>query len=133
MLPGDVIAGRFELERPVAAGGMGRVYRAIDRLDGAPVALKVLLAPADEAAARFRQEVEILAAIRHPGIVRFVSFVDYGTRLPFLVMDFVAGESLERRLRHLDRAHLARSNEAREPAHRHLQELALHGHHPSST
>ena len=39
MQPGDVIAGRFELERVAGTGGMGTVYRAIDRSSGEPVAV----------------------------------------------------------------------------------------------
>ena len=42
MEPGVVIAGRFVVEQQAAAGGMGTVYRAHDRLDAPPVALKIL-------------------------------------------------------------------------------------------
>jgi serine/threonine-protein kinase len=55
----------------------------------------------DKLAAAFRDEAMMLITLSrqpHASIVRFVSFVDYGTRLPFLVMDFVEGEPLEHRI-----------------------------------
>lgn len=49
----SVGAGRFVLERPVGAGGMGTVYRALDRETGAPVAVKLLTS--GPCAARWRR------------------------------------------------------------------------------
>jgi serine/threonine protein kinase len=42
MQPGEIVSGRFEIQTRAGSGGMGDVYRAIDRQIGAPVALKVL-------------------------------------------------------------------------------------------
>src|SRR4051794_3006873 len=53
MRGGDVIADRFEVDRPAGSGGMGIVYRAIDRLTGEPVALKVLTGRTNDDSERF--------------------------------------------------------------------------------
>src|SRR5271170_4278865 len=42
--PGQVLSDRFVIERLAGSGGMGAVYRALDRLSGTPVALKVMTA-----------------------------------------------------------------------------------------
>jgi eukaryotic-like serine/threonine-protein kinase len=42
MKPGDVLDGRFEIDRLAASGGMGVVYRALDRATGALVAVKAM-------------------------------------------------------------------------------------------
>lgn len=51
MRPGDIVAGRFEIERRAGSGGMGEVFRARDLASGAAVALKVLLTAHAPAAA----------------------------------------------------------------------------------
>jgi eukaryotic-like serine/threonine-protein kinase len=67
---GDVVGERFALQQLVAGGGMGAVYRALDRSTGRPVAVKVLRAPRGSSAARFNRETRILSAIDHPLVVR---------------------------------------------------------------
>lgn len=94
--PGDVLA-RYRLERPLGAGGMGSVWLAVQEGLGRKVALKVMhpaIALDPSLAARFRQEAEVAASFNHPGIVPVTDFgVDDGR--PFLVMDFLDGESLD--------------------------------------
>lgn len=94
--PGDVLA-RYRLERPLGAGGMGSVWLAVQEGLGRRVALKVMhsaIALDPSLAARFRQEAEVAASFNHPGIVPVTDFgVDEGR--PFLVMDFLDGESLD--------------------------------------
>ena len=66
------MADRFEVERLAGAGGMGTVYRALDRVTGEPVALKVVTrASRDDE--RFAQEAMVLAQLTHPAIVRYVA------------------------------------------------------------
>src|SRR5688572_10959828 len=60
---GDVVAERFEVQGRAGAGGMGVVYRAIDRLTGATVALKVLHDPHGDHDARFAREIRVLATV----------------------------------------------------------------------
>ncbi|EYF02145.1 serine/threonine-protein kinase [Chondromyces apiculatus] len=98
MRPGDVIADRFELEQLAGAGGMGAVYRARERYSGRLVALKILQPGPREHAARFAREAQVLAELRHPGIVRYVAHGLTEDGLPFLAMEWLDGEDLERRL-----------------------------------
>jgi serine/threonine-protein kinase len=73
---------------------MGEVWRATDELLGRMVAVKLLAAEADEAAAqRFRREAEIAARLSHPHVVALYDAGAYEGRL-FLVMEFVDGGSL---------------------------------------
>ncbi|MGB2567315.1 serine/threonine-protein kinase [Micromonospora citrea] len=107
-----VLSGRYRLDERVATGGMGDVWRATDLVLGRQVAVKVLL-PAlvsdPDFIARFRAEARIMAALRHPGIVQVFDCgedrLDDGGRADYLVMEFVEGEPLSRRIEaagHLD-------------------------------
>jgi serine/threonine protein kinase/tetratricopeptide (TPR) repeat protein len=98
MRAGDLIDGRFEIGELVATGGMGRVYRALDRLDGRSVAVKVIRLSGDVAVERFGREVALMAELRHPGIVRYVA---HGTLEsgPYLAMEWLEGKDLDAFLR----------------------------------
>jgi serine/threonine-protein kinase len=93
------------LDDRVATGGMGDVWRATDQVLGRRVAVKVLL-PAlvsdPDFIARFRAEARIMAALRHPGIVQVYDCGEDdladGGRADYLVMEFVEGEPLSRRI-----------------------------------
>jgi len=68
--PGTVLATRFELLRPLGAGGLAEVYAARDRVTGSEVAAKVLhahLAEEPPIAERFRRELSITRELDHPG------------------------------------------------------------------
>ncbi len=73
LAPGRVLAGRFELLRPLGRGAGGSVWLAGDTyLDGAPAAVKALSlfgADAPAALARLKREVLLARRLRHPGIV----------------------------------------------------------------
>jgi eukaryotic-like serine/threonine-protein kinase len=98
MRPGDVIADRFELQAVAGVGGMGTVYRAADRASGALVALKVVAKADGIDGARFAREVDVLAELTHPAIVRYVAHgsTPEGTR--WLAMEWLAGQDLKKRL-----------------------------------
>jgi serine/threonine protein kinase len=96
--PGEVVAGRFTIERPAGYGAMGAVYRAMDRLTGAPVALKVLHKEGSKRNVRFEREATLLAALRHPAVVRYVLHGATPAGAPFLAMEWVDGETLSDRL-----------------------------------
>ena len=97
--PGTVIAGRFVIEQPVSRGGMGSVFRAKDTQEGRNVALKFMNATTDPGAPqRFVREAEVLAELRHPGIVTHVAHGLAENGQPFLAMEWLEGESLEQRL-----------------------------------
>jgi serine/threonine protein kinase len=97
MEPHTIIDDRFETLALARTGGMGSVYRAIDRSTGRQVALKLLHDTSDDYA-RFRHEARILASLAHPHVVPFVA---YGTRAegqPYIAMEWIEGESLTERL-----------------------------------
>lgn len=99
LVPGERI-GDYELLAAVGRGGMGIVYRArqtrIDRI----VAVKTVHADwtfDPTMSRRFRSEAEALARLHHPHIVEVHEWLEFEGR-PFLVMEFVSGTTLERRL-----------------------------------
>jgi eukaryotic-like serine/threonine-protein kinase len=100
--PQTVIAKTYEIERMLGKGGMGEVWLAKHlRLSGKLVAIKVLRAMGSmqgEALARFKREAEIAAKLEHPNIVQVSDFDTLPTGEPFLVMEFLKGESLAARL-----------------------------------
>ncbi|MFG3698232.1 serine/threonine-protein kinase [Micromonospora sp. NPDC047620] len=103
--PEVVLSGRYRLDERVATGGMGDVWRAKDLVLGRQVAVKVLL-PAlvsdPDFIARFRAEARIMAALRHPGIVQVFDCgeddLPDGGRADYLVMEFVSGQPLSKRI-----------------------------------
>ena len=103
MLVGQTIgsgAYRFEIEAELGAGAMGMVYRARFYMDGkvVPVALKMVslgLLGNESALARFEREANILKQLRHPNIVRLYASGQY-RKMPFIAMEFIDGESLDR-------------------------------------
>ena len=99
MQSGDTIAERFELLRLSAAGGMGRVYQARDRVTGDRVALKVLYRAGIDEAERFAREAQVLATLRHPGIVRYIAYGTTDTGEPYLVLEWLDGETLNERIK----------------------------------
>src|ERR1700690_2650230 len=98
MRPGDVLGERFEIERVAGAGGMGTVYRGIDRASGQPVAIKVLRFSTDDAAVRLLREATVLASLRHPSVVRYVGHGSAPDGQPYLAMEWLDGELLSIRL-----------------------------------
>ncbi|HVY60326.1 MAG TPA: bifunctional serine/threonine-protein kinase/formylglycine-generating enzyme family protein [Planctomycetota bacterium] len=98
--PGDVIADRYEVREKIAQGGMGAVYRVLDRTRGRDVALKVILPSllrSREAVERFRHEAELLLTLEHPGIVRvFDVGEDRARGLQFFTMRLLDGETLRK-------------------------------------
>ena len=92
--------GHFEVVAPLGAGGMGEVFRARDTRLGREVAIKALpaaFAQDPERAARFEREAKLLASLNHPNIggIHGLEEVD-GVR--YLVLEFIDGETLDRRL-----------------------------------
>lgn len=95
--PGDVVVGGYVVDRQLGRGGMGAVYLATDGVSGQRVAVKVLpasLARERDIRERFVREARALAALDHPGIVPLITFAQESDDR-FLVMKYVAGESLE--------------------------------------
>jgi hypothetical protein len=92
------VFGPYTLEREVGRGGVGTVYRAVDRRLGRVVALKRLNDSLDtnaEARARFENEARLTALVRHDHIVTLHEFGQVDGVLYF-TMDFVEGASLDK-------------------------------------
>ena len=83
----------YRLERVLADGGMGRVFAATEDRTGLRVAIKTLLSGDAVSREYFRQEIETLRTLKHPGIVRFH---DHGVAggWPFYAMDLLEGVTL---------------------------------------
>ena len=92
--------GRYEVERLIGAGGMGIVFKAFDTELNRPVAIKLLaphLAISGAGRKRFSREAKAAAAIVHEHVVP-IHTVETEVEKPYMVMHFVAGESLQQRL-----------------------------------
>jgi eukaryotic-like serine/threonine-protein kinase len=96
--------GSYKILSLLAAGGMGEVYRAI-RADGLyPQAVAIKLIRRELAGqimlSRFRAEREILAALQHPNIARILDAGITEAGLPYIVMELIEGESIDRYCEH---------------------------------
>ena len=96
----EILGERFELGELIGQGGMGRVFRAVDRRGGPPVALKLLRQGEVEPheAQRFVREAQVLAGLRHPGIVGYVAHGLSDAGAPWLAMEWLEGEVLDQRM-----------------------------------
>jgi len=93
--------GDYDILGELGKGGMGVVYRAVQRKLKRPVALKMILAGehADPGQIeRFRAEAEAIARLRHPNIVQIYEVGEEGGR-PYFSLEFVDGGSLDRYVR----------------------------------
>ena len=96
--------GSYKILSLLAAGGMGEVYRAV-RADGLyPQAVAIKLIRRELAGqimlSRFRAEREILAALQHPNIARILDAGITEAGLPYIVMELIEGESIDRYCEH---------------------------------
>src|SRR5262245_46100573 len=98
MESGAVVRGRFAMERRVTAGGVAQIFRASALPAGDAVAVKVMHDRQSQETLRFMREVELLADLRHPGIVKYVDDGITEAGEPYLVMEWLEGEDLSRRL-----------------------------------
>jgi serine/threonine protein kinase len=92
--------GNYDLLEKVAEGGMGAIYRGRHRESGQIVAIKIMpphMAQNPVLLKRFEQEFRAASRLDHPNIVRAIDYSDNGNA-PYLVMEFVEGESLGQKL-----------------------------------
>ena len=92
--------GRYEVERLIGSGGMGVVFKAFDTELNRPVAIKLLapyLASSGPARMRFAREARAAAAVVHQHVVP-IHNVETERESPFIVMQYVSGESLQARI-----------------------------------
>jgi len=106
-----LIGGRYRLEAQVGAGGMSTVHRALDEKLNRPVAVKLMhratAADADQLE-RFRREAKAVARLSHPHLVAVIDAGDDDGR-PFIVFEFIDGETLKARIRRNGRLDVAES------------------------
>jgi serine/threonine protein kinase len=95
--PGDVLAGKYRLDRLLGAGGMGAVVQAWHLSFEEPVAVKLLLnqtAATKNALARFEREARSAFKIKseHAARVMDIGFLESGS--PYIVMELLKGQDL---------------------------------------
>ncbi len=92
---GDLVAGQYEIKGPIAFGGMGWIYLALDRTLNRWVVLKGLLNGDDPAlAAAAVAERQYLAELKNPNIVGIYTFVTHENS-GYIVMEYVGGKTLK--------------------------------------
>ncbi len=104
LVPGEIIARSYRLIRPIAEGGMGRVWIADQIALERRVAVKVLTEEIIQTAQGielFHREARSTALVDHPHVVRVLDFDVMEDGVPFLVLELLVGETLEEHvLRH---------------------------------
>ncbi|MGG6311052.1 protein kinase domain-containing protein [Paenibacillus macerans] len=100
LVTGDLLAGRYRMERILGQGGMSRVYLASDlKLPGKVWAVKEIRAMPGEPLS-VAQEARLLITLNHHRLPRIVDFVDTDQEgYAYIVMDYIEGEPLDRRVK----------------------------------
>jgi serine/threonine-protein kinase len=98
-LTGELIDGRYQLERLIAAGGMASIYVGVDTRLDRQVAVKIMhphLANDEEFVNRFIREAKAAAALSHPNIVAIQDqgWNEGGSPAVFIVMEYIDGFTL---------------------------------------
>jgi serine/threonine-protein kinase len=104
-LLGTTLNGRYRLEARIGAGGMSTVYRALDETLQRRVAIKLMnreVASDSDQLERFRREARAVAQLSHPHIVGVIDAGEDDNR-PYIVFEYVEGETLKERIRRLGR------------------------------
>jgi eukaryotic-like serine/threonine-protein kinase len=126
---GTLIGDRFRLEEKVGSGGMSSVYRAFDPTLERHVAIKLMhrdISNDADQLERFRREARAVAQLSHPHVV---TVIDAGEDdgAPYIVFEYVEGETLKDRIRRLGRLPVAEAvayaveiGRALECAHAHM-------------
>ena len=98
LVPGQTLANRYEIKKVLGAGGMGMVYKALDKELGETVAIKTLRQEFMEsdptALDRFRSEIRLARRISHRNVVR-THDIGEAEGLYYITMEFVEGSSLK--------------------------------------
>jgi eukaryotic-like serine/threonine-protein kinase len=96
--PGDLIGARYEILLLLGEGGMGAVYKALDREVDRTVALKLIrpeLASNPTILARFKQELLTAHQVTHKNVIRIYD-ISEADGVKFITMEFVEGDDLRR-------------------------------------
>jgi serine/threonine protein kinase/tetratricopeptide (TPR) repeat protein len=101
LLPGMMLAGRYEILQTIGEGGMGAVYKAKDRELDRFVALKVIrpeLASDPSILARFKKELLLAHQVTHRNVIRIYDLGE-GEGVKFITMEFIEGKDLRSLIR----------------------------------
>ncbi len=105
-LVGQTLSGRYQIDSLIGRGGMAAVYKARDPNLRRTVAIKVIhthLSNNPDFLRRFEEEAAAIAHLRHPNIVQVFDF-NHENGMYYMVMEFIAGETLQIRLKRLREA-----------------------------
>ncbi len=100
-LIGQVLSGRYRLEGKLGSGGMSTVYLALDQTLQRKVAAKVLhreMSDQPDQLERFRREARAVARISHPNVVSVIDAGNDEDGHPYIVFEYVDGETLKQRI-----------------------------------
>ncbi|MCC6648721.1 MAG: serine/threonine protein kinase [Polyangiaceae bacterium] len=100
--PGDLLGGKYRVDRVLGQGGMGMVVAATHKQLGHQVALKFLLPAAllkPEFVERFLREAKAAVAIRSEHVARVLDVGEFESGAPFMVMEYLQGHDLGEELR----------------------------------
>ncbi len=105
LAPGQLLAARYRIVRPLGRGAVGEVYEAEDLELGGRVAVKILrpeIAGSAHILQRFKREIQLARKVTHPNVCRVFDLVYHtppeGAGLAFLTMELLEGETLAERL-----------------------------------
>src|SRR5206468_3807756 len=102
---GTLLSGRYRLDAQIGTGGMSTVYRAFDTVLERQVAIKLMhreIASDSDQLERFRREARAVAQLNHPHVVGVIDAGEEGDPdhpTPYIVFEYVEGETLKDRIR----------------------------------
>lgn len=102
---GQTLSGRYKIEELLGQGGMSAVYKATDPNLRRVVAIKIVhphLSSEPSFIRRFEEEAAAIASLRHPNIVQVFDF-NTDEDINYMVMEYVPGETLQARLKRLNK------------------------------
>ncbi len=94
---GSTFAGRYQVIEELGLGGMGRVYKVLDKTVDEKVALKLLnpdIAVQEQTIERFRNELKLARKISHRHVCRMYDLSE-AEGMPFITMEYISGEDLK--------------------------------------
>ncbi len=106
LAPGSKFSEYYEIVSPLGSGGLSNVFLAKHISSRKEVAIKLLhshLANDDTAVQRFQREAKALSTLSHENLVAVEDFMVSANGVPFIVMEFLEGESLEQLLKRVGR------------------------------